>query len=81
MLRVKEGDTVELALTNRKDSKAMHSIDLHAVTGGFGGGEHTQVAPGQTEDHHASRRSTPACTSTTAPRLRWPTTSPPACTA
>ena len=33
----------------RKDSKAMHTIDLHAVTGGFGGGEHTQVAPGQTK--------------------------------
>jgi len=49
MLRVKEGDTVELSLTNRKDSKAVHSIDLHAVTGGFGGGEHTQVAPGQTK--------------------------------
>lgn len=49
MLRVKEGDTVELALTNAKDSKAIHSIDLHAVTGGFGGGEHTQVAPGQTK--------------------------------
>ena len=27
----------------------MHSIDLHAVTGGHGGGEHTQVAPGQTK--------------------------------
>jgi nitrite reductase (NO-forming) len=49
MLRVKEGDTVEVALTNSKDSKAVHSIDLHAVTGGFGGGEHTQVAPGQTK--------------------------------
>lgn len=49
MLRVKEGDTVELALTNNKASKAIHSIDLHAVTGGFGGGEHTQVAPGQTK--------------------------------
>lgn len=49
MLRVKEGDTVELALTNNKDSKAVHSIDLHAVTGGFGGGEHTQVAPGKTK--------------------------------
>ncbi|MGV3570048.1 MAG: copper-containing nitrite reductase [Ramlibacter sp.] len=49
MLRVKEGDTVEVALTNHKDSKAVHSIDLHAVTGGFGGGEHTQVAPGQTK--------------------------------
>lgn len=49
MLRVKVGDTVEVALTNNKDSKAVHSIDLHAVTGGFGGGEHTQVAPGQTK--------------------------------
>jgi nitrite reductase (NO-forming) len=49
MLRVKEGDTIELSLTNRADSKAVHSIDLHAVTGGFGGGEHTQVAPGQTK--------------------------------
>ncbi|MEJ5990076.1 copper-containing nitrite reductase [Ramlibacter sp. PS3R-8] len=49
MLRVKEGDTIELALTNRKDSKAVHSIDLHATTGGMGGGEHTQVAPGETK--------------------------------
>ena len=49
MLRVKEGDTVELALTNNKGSKAIHSIDLHAVTGGAGGGADTQVAPGQTK--------------------------------
>lgn len=49
MLRVKEGDTVEVALTNHPDSKAIHSIDLHAVTGGLGGGESTQVAPGQTK--------------------------------
>lgn len=49
MLRVKEGDTVEVALTNNKGSKAVHSIDLHAATGGLGGGEHTQVAPGETK--------------------------------
>jgi nitrite reductase (NO-forming) len=49
MLRVKEGDTVQIDLSNNKDSKAVHSIDLHAVTGGLGGGEHTQVAPGQTK--------------------------------
>ena len=49
MLRVKEGDTVQIDLTNNKDSKAVHSIDLHAATGGMGGGEHTQVAPGQTK--------------------------------
>ncbi|MBI5275785.1 MAG: nitrite reductase, copper-containing [Burkholderiales bacterium] len=47
MLRVKQGDTVELTLANNKSSKAVHSIDLHSVTGGHGGGEHTQVAPGQ----------------------------------
>jgi len=49
MLRVKQGDTVELTLSNAKSSKMIHSIDLHAVTGGHGGGEHTQVAPGQSK--------------------------------
>jgi nitrite reductase (NO-forming) len=47
MLRARQGDTIELTLANAKDSKAIHSIDLHAVTGGHGGGQHTQVAPGQ----------------------------------
>ena len=47
MLRVKQGDTVELTLKNAASSKNVHSIDLHSVTGGHGGGEHTQVAPGQ----------------------------------
>ncbi|EJL91305.1 nitrite reductase, copper-containing [Polaromonas sp. CF318] len=47
MLRARVGDTVELTLANARDSKMIHSIDLHAVTGGHGGGEHTQVAPGQ----------------------------------
>ncbi|HET8748894.1 MAG TPA: copper-containing nitrite reductase [Ramlibacter sp.] len=49
MLRVKQGDTVELQLSNAANSKAIHSIDLHAVTGGMGGGAHTQVAPGQSK--------------------------------
>jgi nitrite reductase (NO-forming) len=49
MLRVKQGDTVELTLSNARSSKAVHSIDLHSVTGGHGGGEHTQVAPGQSK--------------------------------
>lgn len=47
MLRARVGDTVELTLANAKSSKQIHSIDLHSVTGGHGGGEHTQVAPGQ----------------------------------
>lgn len=49
MLRVRTGDTVELTLANNKSSKAIHSIDLHSVTGGHGGGEHTQVGPGQSK--------------------------------
>ena len=46
MLRVKRGDTVELTLANAKDSKMVHSIDLHAVTGPGGGAAYLQVAPG-----------------------------------
>ncbi len=49
MLRVKAGDSVQLTLANAKNSTAIHSIDLHAVTGGHGGGAHTQVAPGKEE--------------------------------
>ena len=49
MLRVRQGDTVELTLSNNAKSKAIHSIDLHAVTGGAGGGANTQVAPGQSK--------------------------------
>jgi len=47
MIRVREGDTVELQLTNAKDSQFTHSIDLHAVTGPGGGARNTQVGPGQ----------------------------------
>jgi nitrite reductase (NO-forming) len=49
MLRVKQGDTVEITLSNNRSSKAIHSIDLHSVTGGHGGGRDTQVAPGQSK--------------------------------
>lgn len=49
MLRVRKGDTVELTLSNARDSKQVHSIDLHAATGGLGGGAHTQAAPGQSQ--------------------------------
>jgi nitrite reductase (NO-forming) len=47
MVRVRQGDTVELTLTNAADSKVTHSIDLHAVTGPGGGARVTQVAPGE----------------------------------
>jgi nitrite reductase (NO-forming) len=46
MLRVREGDTVELSLKNAPDAGVTHSIDLHAVTGPGGGAKATQVPPG-----------------------------------
>jgi nitrite reductase (NO-forming) len=47
MLRVREGDTVEIDLHNSADSGMMHSVDLHAVTGPGGGAKVTQVMPGE----------------------------------
>src|SRR5438128_270477 len=50
MLRVREGDTVQIRLTNAKTSHNTHSIDLHAVTGPGGGAAVTQVMPGERGD-------------------------------
>jgi nitrite reductase (NO-forming) len=47
MIRVREGDSVELTLTNAEDSSAMHSIDLHAVNGPGGGAGATQTGSGE----------------------------------
>ncbi|HLO04809.1 MAG TPA: copper-containing nitrite reductase [Symbiobacteriaceae bacterium] len=49
MLRVRQGDTVELTLTNDAKSQNVHSIDLHAVTGPGGGAGGTQVKPGESK--------------------------------
>lgn len=49
MLRIREGDTIELSLTNHKSSLHNHNIDLHAVTGPGGGAVLTNVAPGETK--------------------------------
>jgi nitrite reductase (NO-forming) len=46
LLRVRQGDTVELTLKNSASSKATHSIDLHGVTGPGGGAKATQIPPG-----------------------------------
>jgi nitrite reductase (NO-forming) len=46
MLRVLEGDTVEIDLHNAPDAGVTHSIDLHAVTGPGGGAKVMQIAPG-----------------------------------
>jgi nitrite reductase (NO-forming) len=47
MLRIRQGDTVELHLSNDAGSQFSHSIDLHAVTGSGGGHIFTETAPGQ----------------------------------
>lgn len=49
MLRIREGDTVELSLYNDPSSLHSHNIDLHAVTGPGGGATVTHVAPGETK--------------------------------
>jgi nitrite reductase (NO-forming) len=47
-LRVREGDTVQITLTNQTTAHNAHSIDLHAVTGPGGGAAVTQIRPGET---------------------------------
>ncbi len=49
MLRVMEGDTVEITLINPAESKFPHNIDLHAVNGPGGGAAVTNVAPGESK--------------------------------
>lgn len=49
MLRIREGDVVEVTLSNDPTSLHDHSIDLHAVNGPGGGAEFTHVAPGETK--------------------------------
>jgi nitrite reductase (NO-forming) len=48
MIRVRQGDTVELTLKNSPESPVSHSIDSHAVLGPGGGGMVTQTPPGAT---------------------------------
>jgi nitrite reductase (NO-forming) len=42
-----QDDQVELTLVNPATNTFMHNIDFHAATGALGGGELTNVAPGQ----------------------------------
>lgn len=48
-IRARVGDTVEITLRNETSSTFVHSVDLHAATGPGGGGEVTQVQPGETK--------------------------------
>ncbi len=49
MIRVMEGDTVVINLTNPGDSVEPHNIDLHATMGPGGGAAVTSVEPGETK--------------------------------
>lgn len=51
-IRIREGDEVEVNLTNLPQNKLSHSIDLHAVNGPGGGAEASNVAPGHTSTFH-----------------------------
>ena len=42
-----EGDYIELTLVNLASNQLPHNIDFHASTGALGGGELTNVAPGE----------------------------------
>lgn len=48
-IRLRQGDTLELHLTNPKESVMSHNIDLHAVTGPGGGAAVTLAKPGETK--------------------------------
>jgi nitrite reductase (NO-forming) len=48
MIRVRQGDIVEVVLKNSPESPVSHSIDSHGVLGPGGGGKVTQTPPGAT---------------------------------
>ena len=48
MIRVREGDTIEVQLSNHPTSKMPHNVDFHAATGPGGGAEASFTAPGHT---------------------------------
>jgi copper-containing nitrite reductase len=49
MIRVRQGDSVEVALRNDAGSHMAHSVDFHAALGPGGGAAFTQAIPGQSK--------------------------------
>lgn len=50
MIRVRQGDTIDLTFTNSGDTRHPHSVDFHAVYGTGGGSAATTVGPGQSKN-------------------------------
>ncbi|HFC5704575.1 TPA: nitrite reductase, copper-containing [Neisseria gonorrhoeae] len=48
MIRVREGDTVEVEFSNNPSSTVPHNVDFHAATGQGGGAAATFTTPGRT---------------------------------
>ena len=63
MMRVRQGDTVELTLQNPTAIELSHSINVHAAIGPGGGA--VQLAPGR-QNTFRFRADHPACGCTTA---------------
>ncbi len=49
IIRVRQGDTVEVTLKNDPGSHMVHSVDFHAALGPGGGAAFSQAAPGQSK--------------------------------
>jgi nitrite reductase (NO-forming) len=49
MIRVMQGDTVEVTLINLRENRMGHNVDLHAVNGPGGGAAATNALPGETK--------------------------------
>ena len=49
LIRVMEGDTIELTLSNPAGNMNPHSVDFHSCYGSGGGAAYTLVGPGQTK--------------------------------
>ncbi|MGV8880506.1 MAG: copper-containing nitrite reductase [Sphingobacteriaceae bacterium] len=49
MIRVRQGDTIDLTISNPATSLHPHNVDFHAAYGTGGGADATMVAPGQTK--------------------------------
>jgi len=49
MIRVRQGDMVEITLRNEASSRMVHSVDFHAALGPGGGAAFSQAMPGQSK--------------------------------
>lgn len=52
MIRVREGDTVELTLTDSTHNQQSHNVDFHCCYGTGGGSAYTAVSPGESKRIH-----------------------------